>query len=130
MLTQITLYCSMIKLLTKHAALSRTKEAFLHRQFSIVLRLNLGWWEEFSVNLGAHEESSSRSASNQKDPDRTPAECFLERSNSEETNGSSDGTASVNKTSDSTKGLVVSLDRGMGSKIRRDSRGDNVIGPN
>eukprot|EP01083_Nonionella_stella_P287850 979906_1 len=51
----------------------------------------------------------------------------LKRSNSKETNRSSDSSASIDKSSYSSKRLVTSLDRRMGCKICGNSRRDNIV---
>ena len=52
----------------------------------------------------------------------------LQRTDSQETNGSGDGTASIDQTSDSSQTLVVSTDRRVRSQVGSDSGSNNVVG--
>lgn len=84
--------------------------------------------EDFSVDFGSHEGSSGTCASNQEDPDGTPSKVVLERTDSEQSNGSSDGSASIDQSSDSSQRLVVSTDTGVSSQIGRYGRGNDIVG--
>ena len=91
---------------------------------SIVLTLR----EEFLVNLGSHEKSATRRATNEEDPNGTPAECLLQRADGKKTDRCSDGTCSINKASDGAQRLVASTDRGVGGQISSDGTGNDVVG--
>jgi hypothetical protein len=83
--------------------------------------------EKLRIDLGRHEKGSNGSASNEEYPDGRPSEVFLKRTHGQKTDGSRDGTASVDKSRNSTNGFVVSLDRWVGSKIGGDGRSDDVV---
>mmetsp|Transcript_29471 Transcript_29471/g.71136 ORF Transcript_29471/g.71136 Transcript_29471/m.71136 type:complete len:128 (+) Transcript_29471:1892-2275(+) len=92
--------------------------------FEIILdddRARSGRGEKLSIDLGSHENSSTESAADQEDPDRSPAERSLERTNSQQTDGCRDRTSSVDKTGDSTKRLAASTDRRVRCQVGSDS---------
>jgi hypothetical protein len=91
-------------------------------------RSTRGLGEELGVNLGGHEKSSSGSARNEEDPDGRPTVMFLERSDGQKTDGGGNRTASVDKTGDSTKRLVVSEDSGVRGQISSDGRSNDIVG--
>jgi hypothetical protein len=91
------------------------------------LRLT-GRREKLRIDFGRHEKGSNSGASNEEYPDGRPSEVFLKRTNGQKTDGSRDGTASVDKSRNGAKGLVVSTNGWVGGKIGGDSRSDDVVG--
>ena len=77
--------------------------------------------EKFVVDLGSHESCTRKGAPHEEKPDGPPSKSGLKRANSKETDGGSDGSASIDEASDGSKGLVVSTDRWMGCKISSNS---------
>jgi Ni/Co efflux regulator RcnB len=89
-----------------------------------------GLWrrEEFSIDLRRHEQSANTGASNQVDPDRAPTKVGLQGAHRQKTNGSSDGSGTIDETSHSSKRFIVTANRWMRGQIRSNGRGDNIIG--
>jgi hypothetical protein len=85
-------------------------------------------WEQFGVNLGSHEGSSTSGAGNEVQPDRGPSKGRLKRTDGHESKGGSDGSASVDETSNGTKRFAASTDRRVRCQIGSDGRGNNIVG--
>lgn len=83
---------------------------------------------KFILNLSTHKSSTSEGAAHEEEPDRSPSKSVLKGTNGKKANGGSDGSASVDESSNSSKGLVVSADRWVGGKISSNSRSDNIVG--
>jgi hypothetical protein len=83
---------------------------------------------ELSINPGTHKACTSSSAPNQVDPDGRPSKVFLKGTDGKKSNRGSEGSATVDKTSYSTKRLFASTHRRMGRQVSSDSRCDDVIG--
>ena len=84
--------------------------------------------EKFILNLSSHESSTSEGTAHEEKPNGAPSKHWLKGTNGKEADRCSDGPASVDEASDSSKGLVISTDRWVGSKISSNSRSDDVVG--
>lgn len=84
--------------------------------------------EEFLINLGRHEKSTAPRATDEEDPNGTPAECLLQWTDGKKTDRCSDGACAINKAGDGAQRLVASTDRGVGGQISSDGTGNDVVG--
>jgi hypothetical protein len=89
---------------------------------------SVGRWLQFLVNLGRQESRTSSGTYNEEDPHRSPAIGVLERPDGKKTEGSCDGTASINESSNGTKGLVVAMDRRVRCQVSSNGGSDNIVG--
>ena len=115
----------------RNNSFSRYRRSLYNNFVCVCLNINRGgrrWGKEFGVNLGAHERRTGRRATNEVDPNGSPAKLFLQRTNGQETNRGRDGTTTVDEARHGAQGLVVATDRRMRGQVGRHRRSDNVVG--
>mmetsp|Transcript_4799 Transcript_4799/g.5551 ORF Transcript_4799/g.5551 Transcript_4799/m.5551 type:complete len:241 (+) Transcript_4799:100-822(+) len=91
--------------------------------------LRFWFWEKFLFDLRCHKERSASCAANEEEPYRAPSKILLKGTNSKKTDGRGDGSTSIDKSCNSSEGLVASLDRGMRGKVGSNSGCNDIIGP-
>ena len=106
----------------------KLKQSELDRKVGLDFTNPLRCRIKFILNLSTHKSSTSEGAAHEEEPDRSPSKSVLKGANGKKANGGSDGSASVDESSNSSKGLVVSADRWVGGKISSNSRSDNIVG--
>jgi hypothetical protein len=83
--------------------------------------------EEFRINLGRHQKGSNCCATNEVHPDPEDIN-ILKGLNGQKTNGCSDGTASIDKSSDGTERLVASTYRRVRCQISSNGGSNDIVG--